>query len=251
MALERIKINDVIFECFTVSYTDDFHAIIKTEDLEAVETLFNEAEEIIIMNNIGQIIKTFTGWDGIKSIGKTPDYYFDDEENVSKAVINITLKQVDVANKLKTLESKLDTTVNEAAMTLDEYKEYKIAQSKVALEEYLDANPITSTAHAEKEGIYSITKEKQDLMSQQYLTYQIMKTVNPDNAVLTWNERGGICEPWTEEEFVQLVMEIKARVYPLVSYQQYLEKQIHDSYDKAEIAALEFDYDNAIAVVNE
>ena len=38
-------------------------------------------------------------------------------------------------------------------------------------------------------------------------------------------------------------MEIKARVYPLVSYQQEIEVKIKESNDKAEIAALVFDYD--------
>ena len=143
------------------------------------------------------------------------------------------------------LETKLNTTPNEAIMTLDEYKAYRINQSKVALEEYLEANPIISSVHGGVEGVYSITKEKQDLMSQQYLTYQITKAVDPKNAVITWNERGGVCEPWTEEEFVQLVMEIKARVYPLVSYQQMIEKQINEFDNKSDIAEMVFDYDNA------
>lgn len=250
MSLERIKLNDTIFDCFTVNYSDGgFYAIIKSDALDAIENEFKNVNEITIMNNIGQIIKTVSGFEGIQNIAKLPDYYMD-EENNKKPVIQITLKPIDVNAKFKAIEEKLNTTVNEAAMTLDEYKEYRINQSKVALEEYLDKNPITSNVHGGKEAVYSITKEKQDLMSQQYLTYQITKAVDPEHAILTWNERGGICEPWTEEEFVQLVMEIKAKVYPLVSYQQMLEKEIRESRDKEEIVKMVFNYNNAATVVN-
>lgn len=239
--LYKIKLNGIIFECYMVNYNGAFSAIIKNDSIDEVEEAFSDTKEIVVINDIGQKVATVTDYSGIKTISKLPDYYVDDDGN-DRAAIQISLNKMDVNGRIKTLEDKVNNSVNEAAMTLDEYKEYRIEQSKTALEEFLEANPITSMAHGAKEGVYSITKEKQDLMAQQYLTYQITKSVDPDSATLTWNEHGGVCEEWEESEFVRLVMEIKARVYPLVSYQQTIEKQIRDSASRASIAAIEFDY---------
>lgn len=243
MALEKIKINDIVYECFTVSAQDNFVAIIKSDNLDEIENIFKSATSITIMNSIGQVVKTISDFGGIQSITKLPDYYIG-EDNVMKSAIQVMLKKVDITSKIKMIENKLDTSVNEAAMTLEEYQEYRINQSKVALEEYLASHPITSTAHGGVAGTYAITKEKQDLMSQQYLTYQIIKATNPEKAILTWNESGEVCEVWTEEEFIQLIMEVKAAVYPLVAYQQTLEKQIRECNDKSIITAMVFDYDS-------
>lgn len=124
---------------------------------------------------------------------------------------------------------------------LQEAKENKISQSKTELAEYLANNPIASSAHGGKEGIYSVTQEKQSLMMSQYMTYQIEKTLNPD-AKLTWNESGEECEEWTEEEFLQLILEVRQRVYPLVSYQQSIEKAIRACTTDEELDAIVIDY---------
>ena len=44
--------------------------------------------------------------------------------------------------------------------------------SKSMLAEFLENNPIRSTAHGNVEGVYSVTSEKQALMMSQYMTYQ-------------------------------------------------------------------------------
>lgn len=104
-------------------------------------------------------------------------------------------------------------------------KTNKIALSKTMLAEYLESNPLHSSAHDGVDSVYSVTSEKQSLMMSQYMTYQIAKSVDPD-AKLTWNETGKSCTEWTEEEFLHLILEVKAYVYPLVSYQQRIEEKI-------------------------
>ncbi len=116
-------------------------------------------------------------------------------------------------------------TPEELEAIFKQNKKDKIALSKIMLAAYLEEHPITSTAHGGVEGVYSVTNEKQSLMMSQYMTYQIEKSVNPD-AKLTWNETGKSCQEWKEEEFLQLILEIKEYVYPLVSYQQTLEEHI-------------------------
>lgn len=120
-------------------------------------------------------------------------------------------------------------------------KKDKIVLSKTMLAEYLEEHPIISTAHGGVEGVYSVTSEKQALMMSQYMTYQIEKAVDP-NAKLRWNESGKSCQDWAEEEFLQLVLEIKTYVYPLVSYQQTLEEQIAVCATQVELDAIVIDF---------
>ena len=91
------------------------------------------------------------------------------------------------------------------------------------------------------EGVYSVTSEKQSLMMSQYMTYQIEKNINPD-AKLTWNETGKSCTEWADGEFLQLVLEIKTYVYPLVSYQQQLEEQIMNCTNQEELDGIIINY---------
>lgn len=132
-------------------------------------------------------------------------------------------------------------TEEELKAIFEQNKQIKIELSKMLLEEYLKENPIVSTVHGGKEGTYTVTAEKQNLLMSNYLTYQIEKQVNPA-AVLTWNEAGEGCEVWTEAEFLQLIIEIKHYVYPLVSYQQAKEKQIRLCDTEEELAAVIIDY---------
>ncbi len=134
-----------------------------------------------------------------------------------------------------------DPTPEELESMFYKNKVNKIALSKTLLAEYLENNPLHSTAHGGVEGIYSVTGEKQNLMMTNYATYQIEKTVDP-NTKLKWNETGKSCIEWTEQEFLQLVLEIKAYVSPLVSYQQQLEEQIMNCTNQEELDGIIINY---------
>lgn len=138
-----------------------------------------------------------------------------------------------------------EPTPEELEAVFQQNKTNKIALSKLMLAEFLENNPIHSTAHNNIAGIYSVTNEKQTLMMSQYMTYQIEKTVNPD-AKLTWNETGKSCEEWTEEEFLHLILEIKAYVYPLVSYQQKVEEEIYKCTTQEELEDISIDYNSIV-----
>ena len=134
-----------------------------------------------------------------------------------------------------------EPTPEELEILFRQNKLYKIALSKTMLADYLEKNPLHSSVHNGIDGIYSVTSEKQSLMMSQYMTYQIAKTVDPD-VQLTWNETGKSCEEWTEEEFLQLILEIKAYVYPLVSYQQHIEEKIYECSTQEELDEIVIDY---------
>lgn len=140
-----------------------------------------------------------------------------------------------------------EPTEEEKAAELEQRKKARIAESKLLLAEYLEDHPITSTAHGGREGVYSVTSEKQQLMMSQYMTYQIEKAVDPA-AQLTWNETGKSCEKWTEDEFLKLILEIKAYVYPLVSHQQMIEEAVAACTTQEELDAVVIDYESVRSV---
>ena len=137
-----------------------------------------------------------------------------------------------------------EPTLEEIEAQFQQQKKQKVELSKFMLANFLENNPIHSTAHNGIEGIYSVTSDKQTLMMSQYTTYQIAKKNNPDNAKLTWNETGKSCEEWEEEEFLRLVLEIKDYVSPLVSYQQHMEECIYSCTNQEELNQISIDYNN-------
>lgn len=135
---------------------------------------------------------------------------------------------------------RVPTAEDEAAI-LAQMKQDKIAESKTELAVYLSEHPMQSSCHGGVTGTYNVTTEKQSLMMSQYMTYQIEKAINPD-AKLTWNETGEACEEWSEEEFLQLIMKVKQYVYPMVSHQQTLEKQIAACNSAEELESIMISY---------
>lgn len=134
-----------------------------------------------------------------------------------------------------------EPTPEELEAMFQKNKINKIALSKKQLAEYLENNPLHSSAHGGVDGTYSVTSEKQSLMMSQYMSYQIEKSVNPD-AILKWNETGKSCVEWMEEEFLQLILEIKNYVCPLVSYQQHIEENICMCTTQEELDKIIIDY---------
>ena len=132
-------------------------------------------------------------------------------------------------------------TPEELEIQFYQNKQDKINLSKLMLADHLQNNPLHSSVHGGVEGVYSVTSEKQSLMMSQYVMYQIEKSINP-NAKLTWNESGKSCEEWTEKEFLQLVLEVKTYVSPLVSYQQKVEEQITNCTNQEDLDEIIIDY---------
>lgn len=183
-----------------------------------------EADKITILKDCSDYTTKYNKTDIGDGIIFSNDESVEDEDN----------NKLDIHFKNESLDEIRESMI-------DELKTEKIKKSKQLLSQFLEENPLVSSCHNNKECTYSITLEKQSLMMSQYMTYQIEKQVNPD-AVLTWNESGEECEVWTEEEFLQLVLEVKHYVYPVVSYQQSLEKSIKNVTTIKELDAIVIDY---------
>lgn len=145
------------------------------------------------------------------------------------------------------LRRVVDTiTQSPSTLTLQEYKEVRIQESKNLLEKYLNDHPLISNC---KDGIfapYSATIDKQNLFTGQAVLYYF-NTLNHIPDTLTWNEKGKPCVPWTMEEAIIFMNAMKAYTKPLVSAQQQYEVDIQALPDKAAVEAYVIDYGNVFA----
>ena len=80
--------------------------------------------------------------------------------------------------------------------------------------------------HPFGEGNTRPTAEKQNLLLTNIATYQMAQQTG-FSCPLTWNDTGEECELWTFEQLLQLSMEIRNYVSPIISFQQYMEVNIN------------------------
>lgn len=150
-----------------------------------------------------------------------------------------TLRNVDeVARKLNNIEEKINPSINYEMCTLEELKTYQIAKSKENLEVYLKENPIVSSCHGNTEKQYTITKEKQSLLTQMILMCQIA-IISETDYQPSWNVQGEPCTyDWTLQELQQLAFEIESVVRLVVNKQQSMEAKINAATSKDDVMAV-------------
>lgn len=125
-------------------------------------------------------------------------------------------------------------------------KEEKIKRSKEQLEIFLINNPLYSNAHNQTYDYYTITEDKQNLLTSEFMSYQVLKSAGIETN-LTWNAQGKPCEIWTEQEGIQLIGEIRAYIKPLIEYQQKKEVLIRNAKTREEIENIVIDYEEVHA----
>ena len=193
-------------------------------------------------NNYVDSIQIFSGStlpEGLSGVLKTEEIDITDNDGLfNYKIIDNELIKVSDDEKQEIKKQKSEYL----KANLDNAKGDKIKLSKVLLSNYLSSHPITLSCHNNTEAQYSITYEKQNLMVSHYTTYMIEKSLGM-NPVLKWNSTGAECEEWTENEFIQLILEVKSYVEPLVSLQQYYETQIKNCNTQEELDAILINYD--------
>lgn len=126
-------------------------------------------------------------------------------------------------------------------MTLDEYKEAQIQISKENLDKFLRKHPLISAC---KDGIfapYTATTDKQTLFVSQFASYSANKQAGIEDQ-MTWNEAGKSCIPWTDQECLLFMNDMKRYTKPLVAAQQHYEESILSLTTKVEVEAAMIDY---------
>lgn len=126
------------------------------------------------------------------------------------------------------------------SIDLSAIKAERIAYSKIALADYLTSHPLTWTDGKQ----YSVTAEKQSLLTSNLSAYSIAVNLGITPDPLTWNTTGSECTEWTFKDLGTLALAIKAYVKPLVAYQQTAEVAINACTDADSVAAVPIDYES-------
>ncbi|BAK99468.1 hypothetical protein OBV_22700 [Oscillibacter valericigenes Sjm18-20] len=126
-----------------------------------------------------------------------------------------------------------------ATPTLEDVQAQQIAESKTKLAEYLESHPLTWTDGKQ----YSVTEDKQALLTGNLAAYQLAVTLGQANPELTWNATGEECTVWTFENLAMLAIAIKAYVKPLVANQQKIEIAIRACTTVEAVEAVTIDYE--------
>ena len=170
-----------------------------------------------------------------------------DLKNVKFLEVDSIPEQPDINYVLKVNVEKQEVWWEETGnKTLETSKEEKIKLSKTKLDLYLRENPLYSNVHNNTYDYYTVTKEKQSLLTSEFTGYQTLKQAGIDTE-FTWNAQGKENEVWTEQEGIALINQIRAYVKPLVSKQQELEMQIKNCNSHRELESIEIDYSNIIS----
>lgn len=138
-------------------------------------------------------------------------------------------------------EIKIESIESNDDESFDSIKQKRVKLSKDNLSKYLEEHPLLSTVKYEEGRYYNVTMEKQNLLLSNISTYQ-MSTQLGVSCPLTWNDTGEECEIWTIEQLIQLSMEIRNYVAPLVSLQQYMEVNIKKCETNEELINVNIDF---------
>lgn len=177
---------------------------------------------------------------------------FDDSENLMemcgfKRIVFSEKPQIDYhTERLVETYTENDNTINvsytvEKTMSLDTYKEMRIGETKSALAQYLEDNPLYSNCHNNTYAYYTCTQEKQSQFTSKYTGHIMLEQAGIQDT-MTWNEQGKECEVWTNEECIKFIAELNAYVTSLVSKQQKLEVQIMACTTFEEVTAIDISY---------
>ena len=122
--------------------------------------------------------------------------------------------------------------------SLEEYKEEKVALSKLMLSEWLANNPMLYSDG----NYYSVTEEKQSLLNSNLASYE-RATAAGIPYPLKWNSTGAECTEWEYADLIALSLSIAAYVAPKVSTQQAVEVQIRACETKEEVDGVVISYE--------
>lgn len=234
-------------------YTKAVSFIVVGKEFNDVENIFSNKEALNVikeMNDDGSVvINTYDGFTDLYNVGV--DY------SGETAACTVSLaRPVDYQKDMNDLKSALSevkytvysiaATPDPSTMELDHAIEYLATCSKKELNDYLEKNPITSTAHGGVEAKYSITREKQNLLTSMILMTQ-MAAQNGLEYTPSWNATNEPCTyDWTIEELQTLAVEIESTVRPLISLQQTIESHIRKATTVEDAIAAAVNFEDAV-----
>lgn len=189
---------------------------------------------IVIYDLEGTIITQYSSTQEIVPPVGVPYIIVDDYEPNYEGDDYRPVERVDVSvepNELVYGPSKKEQEI--ASMTLDEYKESRQRENKVALAKFLEENPLTWIDGLQ----YGVTQEDQSEMIADKAAYDLKHAIDP-NWPLQWHSTKSDCRDFTEEEFLGLMNAIIDFVYPYRQLEMKYKDAIYSAENKDEVGSV-------------
>lgn len=192
---------------------------------------------IVIYDMEGTIITQYSSTDIVPPVGVPylilDDYNLDyDDENFRR------IERVDVSVEphvpvygATRKEQEIDS------MTLDDYKESRQKENKLALAAFLEEHPVTWIDGLQ----YGVTQEDQSEMIADKAAYDLKHALDP-TWKLQWHSIKSDCRDFTEEEFLGLMSTIIDFVYPYRQLEMSYKDAIYSATTKEEVGSVNIMY---------
>lgn len=237
-------------------YTKGISLTIVGSDLSTVHTAFSNSSNLNTINEMDDAGTTVINkYDSFTDMYSVNINYEDGEDKYAvtlarpvdyqRDINDLKAKQDLIAATVDTLTAEPDPTKMELADAI----EYLSNDSKKQLSAYLETHPITSSAHGTA-AKYSITRDKQNLLTSMILMTQMAKQNGLDYTP-SWNATNEPCTyDWTVKQLQDLAVQIEVTVRPLISLQQTIESNIRKATTVEDAIKAAVKFEDAVAAKN-
>lgn len=197
------------------NYTD-----IVSRSIDKVTILVEKAEEIPSFDEDGQDI--------------TASIVTNEPQEIE--LIVVVLKYEDPTKVIvEQLNQQINPTIDVETCSLDDLKMFVQKKNSDSLEIFLENNPLLYTDGK----YYGVSKVDRDEMSQQYLAYQLNKTINPNaEDIVKWHSKGTKCTPMSVSNFSTLALAVYAYTEPYYEEMQTIKESIMSASTKDEVLSI-------------
>lgn len=227
--LEKLRVNGKSeFDCFFINDTmpDMFEAVIKSNDYSSVVKEFSSIEKLEILDVNGLVRKMTTAFSTLKEVKAIFNMYTDEDGNFITP-FRISLAPHDLKEQVDKLEKQVNPVIDESAMSLDEFKAYKIKQLGKVCTSAIYAGTEVKTSKGKE--MFSYNLEDQSNLK------DLFATATATGLACPYHPNSGSCVIYTAEDIVAIYLTLSAHKLYHTTYANALNTYIRDLYDKSEI----------------
>ncbi len=191
---------------------------VATENIEEINSIKESTDENGAITTVPVVIPVVTS------------------EDVSVNVIFIKLPYISPSEqKIMELESIVNPKIDIETASLDEVKMFVQKGNSKALESFLENNPLLYSDGK----YYGVAECDRNEMTQQYISYMLNKTVNPDTKdIVKWHSKGTKCTPMLLSDFITLALAISEYTEPYYEEMQNIKESIMNAKTKEDVLAI-------------
>ena len=200
---------------------------IQSDDLPAIKKIFTDVKKIEILID-EQIVATYTAYNTYREIQYLGDVYIAGEDKFTPA-LRVVLYKTDIAEQVKRLDEKINPVIDFDAMTVSEYKKYKLTQiNEVCQSDIYAGEEIEINGNPRK-----FTFKLEDQMNLKNL-FDIVSTF-PDVQYLPYHVSAQSCEMFSRKDIIIIYLTLLIRLTKITTYCNQLNMYIRNLSSKEDL----------------